>query len=158
MDLVARNMRTMPHKCWYLISISGVDKEGLIQSYLNDSYYGKYIKNTLREQGCKDFLALQFDDCLIEGYMLDGTMAVLFSKKQANDVIDFIEKINKDTNDFDLVIHCHAGISRSGAIAEFTSKYLNIPFEDPYIRPNTHVLKTLWETIDERNKKIGIII
>jgi len=42
-----------------------------------------------------------------------------------------------------LLVHCDAGISRSGAVATFASNYLNIDFQDEYIKPNPYVLRIL---------------
>lgn len=48
-------------------------------------------------------------DCAVEGFKL-------FSNDQAAQIIDFI----KDSNF--ILIHCHAGVSRSGAVAKFISE------------------------------------
>lgn len=64
-------------------------------------------------------------------------------------IIDFVNQ-NKEVPIF--VVHCHAGISRSGAIAE----WLRLKFEDetntngflrqnPHILPNTYILNRLIE-------------
>lgn len=148
MDLAAANMKQMQHKYWHLISISCPDTPQVVNSLINDR-----TEKVLKSQGCNKILSLQFDDLRddeVEKYTLMGSKPTLFSKEQANQVIDFIRVLQEEQKDSELVIHCHAGISRSGAIARFIADYLKIPFFDPLIRPNKYVLRTLWKVIDER--------
>jgi predicted protein tyrosine phosphatase len=148
MDMVATNMRKMPHKHWHLISISCPDTLTKTNSFINDK-----TREVLKFQGCKKILPLQFDDIRedqVERCLKIGFTPVLFSKNNANQVIDFLKDLQNEIDNSDLVIHCDAGISRSGAIASFTSSYLKIPFFDPDIVPNKYILQVLWEVIDER--------
>lgn len=148
MDLVASNLRKMPHKYWHLISISCPDTPKVVNALINPK-----TKEVLKSQGCQKVLPLQFDDLRddqVEKCLLHGFTPTLFTKEQASKIIDFIRELQEETKDSELVIHCDAGISRSGAVATFISSYIKIPFFDPYVRPNTYVLKTLWEVIDER--------
>lgn len=148
MDLVSSNMRTMKHKRWNLISISCPDTPKKTNALINERTSG-----VLRHQGCQKILPLQFDDIRddqVEICLKNGFIPTLFSKSQAHQIIDFVKDLQEDREDSDLVIHCDAGISRSGAVAQFLSDYLKIPFLDPNIRPNKYVLRILWEIIDER--------
>jgi predicted protein tyrosine phosphatase len=149
MDLVASNMRRINHKRWHLISISCPDRTSKPNALVNEK-----TKGVLEFQGCQKILSLQFDDLRddqVEFCLKNGFKPVLFTKEQAKQVVDFIKELQMESENSDLIIHCDAGISRSGAVAKFTSDFLKIPFLDPYIRPNTYVLRLLWEVIDERN-------
>lgn len=99
-------------------------------------------------------LNLYFDDCS-EDYItsdladLVGELVIerAFTKDQAQSVIDFLDK-QKECGRDNGIIHCQAGISRSGAVASFTANYFNMNkfvFKslNPKIIPNPHVLSTL---------------
>lgn len=73
-----------------------------------------------------------------------------FNEEQAKKVFDFVKK----HADKDWVVHCSAGISRSGAIGTFILHYLEGDKEyfenrNPHIHPNGHILRMLnklaWE-------------
>lgn len=127
-------------KPWYLISIYGSKQKPLTQG--DDLAF-----DTL---GCKDALSLQFDDISEQQYReyeLEYPVAsqkmILFGKEHAERIFDFLDKIQEDEEDSVLAIHCHAGISRSGAVAVFTAKKYGIEFSDPYIQPNGWILFNL---------------
>jgi predicted protein tyrosine phosphatase len=148
MDLIASNMRKVSHKYWHLISISCPDTPTQVNSLINERTAG-----VLKLQGCNKVLSLQFDDITEKKYedcLSQGKKYTLFSHKQAEEVIDFIKELQNEQKDSDLVIHCDAGISRSGAIAQFVSDFLKIPFLDSHIHPNSYVRRMLWRVIDER--------
>ena len=72
-----------------------------------------------------------------------------FTDAQAEEVFDFIDKIKKGKRPVTLIVHCHAGVSRSAAVGEFAVKYLGGDYEafrkmHPNILPNTLVTKKLW--------------
>ena len=95
---------------------------------------------------CLDVLTLFFDD--IEA-PADGL--TLFSSRQADRIIDFILRNRKaDT----LLIHCYAGISRTGAVADFALELLGSKKRVRH-SVNTHVRNTL-ETVWERRKEGNI--
>lgn len=126
-------------KPWYLISIYGSKQKPLIQ---DDLAFG-----TL---GCKDILSLQFDDITEQQYReyemeypVASQKMILFGKEHAERIFDFLDKIQEDEEDVVLAVHCHAGISRSGAIATFAAQKYKIEFYDPYIMPNSWVLFSL---------------
>lgn len=66
----------------------------------------------------KDILSLTFDDITFD---IDGY--TLFNKKLAKKIKDFVDTYKDNT--FHFVIHCTAGISRSGAVGCVLAKYLN---------------------------------
>ncbi len=75
-----------------------------------------------------------------------------FTMEQAREVIDFIER-NKD-KEFCLV-HCAAGISRSGAVGTFVSDYFGCNYFDfkkrnPYTNPNNLVMRLLKRAWEEK--------
>lgn len=85
-------------------------------------------------------LVMRFDDIQTE---IPGLK--LFSTEQARQIREFIENIPKGQT---ILIHCTAGICRSGAVAEVLDMVLNEDskefFKDnPYILPNTHVKSLL---------------
>lgn len=121
-------------KPWYLISIYGCKNKPLQSDKL----------------GCKDVLSLQFDDITEEQYKeweceypVQSKKYILFGKEHAEQILDFLDKINAKEDDSVLAVHCHAGISRSGAVATFAAKKYGIEFCDPDIRPNVWVLFNL---------------
>lgn len=68
-----------------------------------------------------------------------------FTKEQAQQLFYFVTK-HKDKEN--CVIHCEAGVSRSGAVGKFICDYLRLDQlqfmqQNPYINPNTHVLRLL---------------
>jgi len=147
-DLIAANLKEIPYKHWNLISISCPDTSITKNSLVNEK-----TKASLESQGCHRILELQFDDARddqVEEFLKQGISVTLFTKDQANKIIEFVKEIQGEVAISDLVIHCDAGISRSGAIAEFVSFLYGIPFKDPYTRPNMYVLRTLWGVVDEQ--------
>ena len=91
----------------------------------------------------KDILTLQFDD--IEK-QLEGN--ILMTIDQGKQIKEFIDKHKDITN---IVVHCTAGISRSGAIGCCLARYLND--DDEYLLktgkyiPNKHVYKIMCEVL-----------
>lgn len=69
----------------------------------------------------------------------------LFDASHAGQVIHFVRRLHADPEDVDLVIHCHAGISRSAALALFVAADTGCAFPNkPFAGlANRHVLSTL---------------
>ena len=74
-----------------------------------------------------------------------------FTKEQAQQIIDFA----LDNRDREFIVHCTAGISRSGAVGQFLVDFLEGDKEyfkrrSSHISPNGHVSRTLnrlvWES------------
>ena len=92
---------------------------------------------------CKGVLTLLFDDI---DHEVDG--AVLFSDEMAQEIIEFIRKMNRRAET--LLIHCYGGQSRSRAVGAFAVKILG-GNNERYFRegnPNRYVYDTLvkvWE-------------
>lgn len=102
-------------------------------------------------------LKLEFDDITdSDGYSFrtDGTSLTLFSASQAVQIVQFAQRINRKKI---LVVHCDAGISRSGAIGVVLNEYCNCILEknpDDYLRfvndnpditPNSLVVRLMRE-------------
>lgn len=90
-------------------------------------------------------LNLFFDDVdrdiEVEG---EGT-AIAFTEEMAEEVFNFVFN-NRDMETF--VVHCTAGISRSGAVGEFINNYFGQDYKEfikqnPYVHPNGLVLSRL---------------
>lgn len=89
-------------------------------------------------------LTLFFDD-VDQDIVTDHGTAKAFTDEQATDIYAFIEK-NKETENF--IVHCTAGISRSGGVGEFINNYLDLDYNsfkecNPHILPNGLVLSKL---------------
>lgn len=89
------------------------------------------------------FLPLWFLDIIPrqDDHRLDD---YLMTEEQAKQIVDFIE----ETKDMPLVVHCTAGISRSGAVGAYASIARGEEDEfwkahERYIHPNVHVLSLL---------------
>lgn len=96
----------------------------------------------------KNALVLFFDDITTDlnwDNDLDFFGPVLFTEEQAKQIIEFIDQ-HKDKDQF--IIHCSAGISRSGAVGTFINDYLELDYKtfrqtNPQVQPNPFVLSTL---------------
>jgi predicted protein tyrosine phosphatase len=140
-DLIIREMIKPPSDYWYLISIYGWPDQPLLTPF--------GVANA-EKLGCKKHLSLDFHDVVPAQYEQQrkafptaSKKIKLFSKAQAIQIVEFINETKKDPNGADLIVHCHAGISRSGAVATYIAEKLGIDFHDPEIRPNSHVLSVL---------------
>jgi protein tyrosine phosphatase len=98
-------------------------------------------------------LNLDFDDVEKDVTLKDGLTYKSFSAQDAAKVIEFIEK--NENKDF--IIHCHAGISRSGAIAQFMRDYypwVDREYFDTFVRyqilPNSKVFSELKKSYQRR--------
>ena len=97
-------------------------------------------------------LQLKFNDLEADEYKTDKELAkveemgwILFNEGHAQSIINFLNGINTDK---DLIVHCTAGISRSGAIGDFARVKFGIPFgefilKNPQIQPNSWIRRTL---------------
>lgn len=112
--------------------------------------FGKENTQPFFKESHDNVLNLYFDDCS-EDYITSDlgelVMGKSFTKDQAQTVIDFLDK-QKECGIDNGIIHCQAGISRSGAVASFTANYFNMNkfvFKslNPKIISNPHVLSTL---------------
>lgn len=106
-----------------------------------------YSRAPYFKQNHENVINLQFDDCEHDGEPSPtqpaGTKA--FSEEQAKELFQFIKRNrNKET----IVVHCMAGISRSGAVGAFINGYAGGDWEtfkrmNPQIAPNARVERML---------------
>jgi len=129
------------YKHWYLISIYGDDGE-----YCTDVNL-KFLKNI----GLQGYLSLKFYDVTEEDYKnlhKRYPQIILFNDGMAKQVIKFLDKVQKDEADSNLLVHCSAGISRSGAVGTFACDYCGLEYnkfikENKFIMANQFVLSML---------------
>jgi predicted protein tyrosine phosphatase len=143
-DLVNRK-RQAPEGPWHLISICSRPEENLLIPKNMD---------VLKECGCKTMVAFAFGDItpehlspqLLERY----PWLKLFSELQAKAAYEYVKNIHYNKEQETLLIHCDAGISRSGAIGTWACDYLGLNYFEfqkmnPFIHPNPHVLSLLYK-------------
>ena len=99
-------------------------------------------------------IVLVFDDIIddeIGKRLHDKGDCQLFSKEQAKQLYDFIFKNRHKSQ---VLVHCSAGISRSGAVGTFINDFLKKDYfvfkrEHPNILPNPYVLRLLKEAAND---------
>jgi predicted protein tyrosine phosphatase len=98
--------------------------------------------------GCNGVLRLFFND--IDVPRAEHT---LMSEKDAEDIVRFVTESLSKVNM--IIVHCHAGISRSAAVAAELSLWLNGDcgeFEDDPFIPNPWVRARMREAIERQGK------
>jgi predicted protein tyrosine phosphatase len=99
--------------------------------------------------GWKNLLRLEFHDSDTENFV----GCVLFDEAMALKIITLIQSLPEDVKH--VMVHCHAGISRSAAVAKFVAETVNAPFSEQYALYNKHVYRVLRRTFFE--KELGEI-
>lgn len=120
---------------------------GIIIISINDTNVQPYLKNS------KYIKVFNFDDMSKEDEQFTVRHKAM-SKMQASELIDFITE-HKDAPM--CIVHCAAGISRSGAVGEFINDLYGDTYEkfkrdNPQIFPNPYIRKLLKDTYNEKNK------
>lgn len=126
-----------PSHSWYVISMYCSQQDPLFYDCDKELHL---------KLGCKGFLSIQFDDLTPHSYeenIKRYPYLILFNSDHAKKIIEYIDKLNNEVEPFVLVIHCQAGISRSGAIGEYAAKRSKIYFYDNQIRPNRYIYNML---------------
>lgn len=88
---------------------------------IRDTISGGYALTFNKSGACKAALNITFDD-IEETIYYEGKELHLFDRNDADKIVKFIrglEELNIDK----LVVHCHAGISRSAAVGASILKY-----------------------------------
>jgi len=133
---------------WALLSINGFDEPFLIE--------GKNMES-LEKDGLTMVMSIRFDDILGEDYEKIKPVypkIILFNEDHARKIIEFLNLAERKLEPMLLLIHCNAGVSRSGAVATFASEYIREPLLDENILPNPYILETLRNTeMGMRNKQ-----
>ena len=128
-------------------AIDGIEKSSKDVFYLSINNPNDEDKTPIREDS-DTFKSMWFYDIDEDIYdeVKDFTYKTI-SDEQVDELYDFIMK-NKDKKNF--VVHCTAGVSRSGAVGEFVNDLFGIPYaefrkQNPNIIPNTYIKKKLNE-------------
>jgi len=135
--LIKNKLEKPPSDSFALISIYSTPEEVLFPS-------GSI--SILQPMGCYALLTLLFGDADPDRERVQYP----FLKCQAEHIQRFLKEMHEKQKEMMLVVHCDAGISRSGAVATFASNLFDIPFKDEYIKPNTYVLRMLNNLIWEK--------
>jgi len=160
-------------KIWAIETQHGVrdyvNKWALISIYGDEGPLSSKVKSNLT---CSEYSEYFFHDIetKISKFPCKGEYK-LFSKNDARRIIKFINDVQKKDIS-ELVIHCHAGISRSAGVGIFAVRYLGLNEsifhkEHPYIMPNYHVVNLLnkisgldksyvqfWKSLEEEQFRI----
>lgn len=159
------------NRSWALISICTCPEERLIQ---------KTDEQILSTLGCKKHITYFFGDYTNIAYWKNAAKEAnrdifVFDEEKAKHLISFIDELNSNSEDLSLLVHCDAGISRSGAVGIFTCRYLGLDEkifrrQNPHIHPNSVVYDILykvsgkkkeyekfWESALEKSNKIKFI-
>lgn len=81
----------------------------------------------------------------------DDTYTEAIQPEHAQNIVEFVRRLEKSRDPWALLVHCHAGVSRSGAVAEWVEeKYAPLPrvmFDElhSHCLPNQYVLRLLNE-------------
>ena len=133
-------------KPWALISIN--EKEG--HEAVRPGDFEK-----LQERHCQKVLSLVFSDIteasfkrLESAYKNSSKKLTLFTEEHAREALALAEELHAQKEKTFLAIHCHAGVSRSGALGIFFCRYFGFNEErfmtaNPHIKPNDFVYNTM---------------
>lgn len=137
---------------WALISIQALPREVIIQNSVQ--------KKFLQKMGCHSLMQPVFGDISLEEYQKIHSKPGSIGYEQVKDVpvltpdlarhiVNFIDEVNKSDIET-LIVQCHAGVSRSGAVATFACRYLGLDEEkfradNKYIHPKDYIYDVLIE-------------
>lgn len=116
----------------------------------------------LQALGMQEYMSLMFGDIVdtskferLKAQSKQESIAHIkpFGAEQADDVLNFLYRINDLPEESTLICHCDAGISRSAAVGQFTYDLFRDSVDsltnyNHYSMPNSHVLRMLrraWE-------------
>ena len=83
---------------------------------------------------------------------------ILFNRDLAEQIILFVNNLSKEIEQ--IWVHCYAGISRSGAVGLWATRYLELNEElfrskHPHIQPNETILEILSDASGMTKKRIN---
>ena len=116
-----------------------------------DTFFISIHHNGVKEtyfENKKNVKVMFFDDCT---FKLEN--ATPMNADQADELLNFIdENLDKKT----CIVHCAAGISRSGAIGTFLCDYTESDFDvfvqtNPHIHPNVLVLNLMKKAVGRKH-------
>lgn len=139
---------------WIDKLIHPFDKEWALISICGSYELLNFVSiRALQDIKCRHTISLKFHDLSEEQYKRikkvdPKTKVKLFSKDNAQSILNFIDDV-KQTDIENLVVHCAAGISRSGAVGLFLCRYLQLNEEKfrekNKICPNFYIVNKLNE-------------
>jgi hypothetical protein len=119
----------IPREEFEVISILNADEEDV----LNDKFYTFFFDDIGPKSSamyCKESSAMRICDAIA--------------------LYETILQLENKTEAIDLIVHCGAGICRSGAVVQFISDKFNVPIEgSSQIQPNEWVENLLWCVSEE---------
>jgi predicted protein tyrosine phosphatase len=148
MDAIARGVAYCPWPSpWSLISVHS-DEEGVSGPLLTHRAVRRF-----KALGMVHGMTLRFEDFddnprVLENMRRCWYSPILFDEDMAERVVRFIEGEHGAVEGRTLVVHCDAGVSRSGAIGMFVVARCGLDGDaflraNSYIRPNERVLRLL---------------
>jgi len=150
MNDIAENPHMFPFlgNNWGLISIYTGGTSPLLAS---DEYLTPETRKKLEEIHCLYMLSLDFWDITDENYERVTQRypeAILFNEDHAKQIINVIKEMQRDERCMFCIVHCDAGISRSGAVGEIVNDFCHLDYmkfrkDNPNIRPNTFIRREL---------------
>ena len=143
------------HSSIRIISINGYDEPFLTEAQ---------IDNLRRNHRVSFIHSMRFDDIggeiwesIVNRKGIDRSQFVYFDEDMAKSIIDFIGNYEPtalcELEDELLIVHCHAGISRSSAVGSAIAcklKLSSVDFrnENPNIDPNKYILAGMLKALD----------
>lgn len=96
------------------------------------------------QHGWHSVLRLQFDDIdVAEPEFQPAEPYVIFNEDHAKQVIEFVTAAKESGQVEGIMVHCHAGISRSAAVAKWIAEKYGLPFSESYSLYNRHIYRVL---------------
>ena len=138
----------------------------LIKIGVDDTNVEECMKNQIplyiiSIRGKKDNAIFKEDHANVLNLVFDDTTwirkdLITFDIDMANQILNFVEQL-KVQFQFNLIVQCEAGMSRSGAVGEVLNDYFELSYKDfmkenPQIMPNPLVRSILREAIRDKNK------
>jgi len=113
---------------WGLISIWTGGDSALLSS---GEYLTPDTKKVLEEIQCIYMLSLDFWDITDENYervKRKYSEPILFNAGHAKQIIDVVKEMQQDERKMTCIVHCDAGVSRSGAVGEFINDFCRLDY------------------------------
>lgn len=132
----------------YKINDDNVESfHGIFFISINDTETSLYHKKSWFDRDHSNVKILYFDDVENENETspTNSGKCTPFTNEMANDLHKFIKN---NLHKYQCIVHCEAGISRSGAVGTFIcdiskTNYQDFMRENPHIYPNSRVLRML---------------
>lgn len=122
MDKIAENPLRFP---WY------GQNWGVISIYTDGEYLTPETRKSLEEMQCLHMLSLNFWDITdldYEAVKLKHKNVILFNEDHAKQIIDVVKEMQQDERKMTCIVHCDAGVSRSGAVGEFINDFCRLDY------------------------------